>query len=148
MTKSLEDLKKRMEGKTVIRVDPPEATEAICRFHMSDGSVFRLHATDLGFWVEDTIAPEAAYTVLDMMFRDYEHHVYHMEGKTPTKVAINFSAEGSDIEVVIEAPDGRIFKASVSKYSSDRILLERHDAIDLLPFAAEMGDMWRMAFKS
>jgi hypothetical protein len=116
---------------------------------MSDGSVFRLHATDLGFWVEDTIAPEASYPSLDMLFREYEHHTYYMKEKTPTEVEIaTFSTQDPDLEVVITAPDGRVFKATVSKDSEDGQLLSRSNVVDRLKEAADLGNVWKFAFEA
>ena len=47
-------LKKLLEGKKVLKVDPPDTDEAICKITMSDGVTFRLSATELGSWVEET----------------------------------------------------------------------------------------------
>ncbi len=145
---SFTELKELMEGKTVLHVEPPEATEAICRFHMSDGSVFRLHATDLGFWVEKTIEPGSSYETLDQLFNDYERYVYHMDERTPIKIEVStFSKQDPELEILIQAPDGHEFKATVQKDSPDGLLLDSDKAEEKIEYASELGSSWRMAFR-
>lgn len=137
---ALEALKQRMEGKTVVRIEPPQASEAICKFHMSDGSVFRLHATELGSWVEETVKADETYKSLDALFRDYGHHVYHSDNQTP-------DVEMRAHSVAVTAPDGRLFMAMHQDLSEADLKLISTRTAEEFAFAAELGDCWKMAFR-
>lgn len=137
---ALEALKKHMEGKTVVKVEPPQAPEAVCKFHMSDGSVFRLHATDLGSWVEETVRPDETYKSLDALFRDYGHHVYLSDNQTP-------NVELRAHSVALTAPDGRLFMAMHQDLSEADLKLISTRTADEFAFAAELGDAWKMALR-
>ena len=53
--KEFERLKRLLEGKTVIKVEPiieETACSGICKLTLSDGTKFEIGATDLGFWVD------------------------------------------------------------------------------------------------
>ena len=114
--KALDKLKKLLEGKTVIAVDPPNAREAICRLTLSDGTAFRLHATDLGFWTEATAASDGRYHSLNALAIDYGNHHYELEPQydfdTPhPKIAV----DGDVFHV--EAPDGRVFEGNLTSFT-------------------------------
>lgn len=149
MSNILDEIKKRMEGKTVLRVEAPQADEAICLFHMSDGTVFRLHATDLGAWIEDTVTPGASYATLNLLFRDYAHHASRLNDYGPPRSTsvTDLPEMPFNFEVLVTAPDGRDFKALILKESADGHLLLLSNVAERISEAAEMGDFWRQAFK-
>lgn len=50
---SLPELKKLLEGQTVLEVLPPKTEEGgLCKLVLSDGTQFNLCATELGWWIE------------------------------------------------------------------------------------------------
>jgi hypothetical protein len=138
----LDKLRRYLVGKTVLAVDPPEATEAICRITTSDGKVWRLHATDLGFWIEDALKPgqkAVNFTVLFTEFDRYKHYETPVEYEPPVTV------EGDVL--VITAFDGKRFEAFIPALSEWEQMVVKHPASPpLLSFAARMGDMWSLAF--
>lgn len=71
MNNSITELKNLLEGKTVLKIEEPHRDEAICNFILSDGTAFRLHATDLGFWTEGI----NGYQCLNDVMMDYAHEV-------------------------------------------------------------------------
>jgi hypothetical protein len=139
-------LKEYFEGKTVVSVDPPEAPEAIAKFTMSDGKAFRLHATDLGYWIEETIPSDGSHLGFDSLFNDYGHHYYNLQPQygfdTPYP---SITVDGRVLQVV--AADGRVFKGDTNKFSLwEQFVCKHPDGLKLLVFASEMGDMWKTVF--
>lgn len=57
----MEELKSLLEGKTILKIEPPTSREHICKFVMQDGSSFELGATDLGWWVDNKRYPDGLY---------------------------------------------------------------------------------------
>lgn len=144
--KALEKLKQYLEGKTVISVDPPEASEAICKLTLSDGTAFRLHATDLGFWIEETSASNGKYHSLPALFLDFGHHQYNLEPKfefdtPPPKVSV----KGNTIEVV--AADERLFEVEIGRLGEwEQEMCKHPKAPELLASAITLNEMWKIAF--
>ena len=133
---SLDRLKELLVGKTIARVDDPGAREAICKVTCTDGSAFRLHATDLGFWTELTVAEGQGYTDLAVMVVDVEHYVYRLHHKVnPITVSI------IDKSLTIKAPDGKCFKADIGHFDEwgQRVCAHRF-AFNLIQNACEVGD--------
>jgi len=131
-----QELASLMVGKTVIAVDPPCAGEAVAKFTLSDGTSFRLHATELGAWVEKTVASGGLYRSLDFMYRDYGHYTL----EEPEVALI-------DGRLVLEAPDGTQFIGVVDSFpEEDRKVVAHSKGFPLIAFAAQLGPMWRAAF--
>jgi hypothetical protein len=53
LNEMLQELRSRLVGKTILAIDPPRICEGICKITLTDGSAFKLCATDLGYWVEE-----------------------------------------------------------------------------------------------
>ena len=143
----LKELKTRLEGKTILRIDPPNAGEAICKFVLTDGSAFRLHATDLGYWVEEAEGPNG-YNSLNGLIIDYGHHMYNLLPKydfDPPHAKITIS---SDDVIDFIAPDGKQFVICVKNLSDKEIAIISHPkGKKLLAEAAALGNYWRTAFR-
>ena len=137
----IQELGRRMCGKTVVSVEAPHADEAVALFVMSDGSRVRLHATELGAWVEDTKVGEL-YESLDMLMRDYGHHrshIGHDYGYQTPEPLVSFS----DGVLELEAPDGRKFRGLVAKFKDeDQRIVHHHDGFRVLATCSEQGDLW------
>jgi hypothetical protein len=103
---TLEQLKQRFEGKTVVRVERAPLGESIAKFVMSDGKAFVLHATDLGCWCTDTPAtPDGPYTTLDTLLEHYREIVARdvvLTDDPPSAVV----ALLEDDRMVVRSPDG------------------------------------------
>lgn len=141
------ELKKYFEGKTVLSVDPPEACEAIAKFTMTDGTAFRLHATDLGYWVEDTIPKGSQYSDFNSLFTDFDHHQYKLEEHfTGEDVPAPVVTVGEGILRLVSI-SGQSFEVKLSTLSAwERAVCEHPEGIKLLTQASQMGDLWRMVF--
>lgn len=74
MNKSFLELKSLLEGQCIKEILPPDADEAICKFVLFNGKSFRLHATDLGFWIEGTANSNGFYSSLIDLVHDYHNH--------------------------------------------------------------------------
>ena len=141
------ELKNKMEGKVVIAVESSEICEVICKFVMSDGNAFRLHATDLGFWLEDTIVVGDKYNSFDMIFRDYHYHHYNLGHKYDYDVP-NPKIVIKNNTLIIKAVDGKIFEADINLLSEWECNVITHPrGIELITVAATFGDMWKIIFK-
>lgn len=142
-TQNLEKLRSFLVGKTVQAVDPTTETESIFRISLTDGTCVRVHATDLGWWVEGTVVPGGAYLGLAGLFLDYGHHLYQLEAQfdfevPDPKVMI---LGGSLVNVV--APDGREFWATAQNDWEKKLLTHP----EWLGHALRAGDMWKCAFR-
>ena len=137
MNSALEELRKRIEGKTTVKVEEPNAAEAICKFTLSDGTAFRLHATDLGFWIEDTVVNNSKYTNFTSMFTDVYHHQSNIE---PTVVI-----DSNDLKITTD--DGRVFIADISLLSKwERKVCKHKKSKELIAVACTFGNLWKMIF--
>ena len=146
MDSSLEELRKRIEGKTILKVEEPNSPEAICKLTLSDGTAFRLHANDLGFWIEDTINSNCKYTSFTSMFNDIHHHEcildrqYNYDTPRPTVVI------DSNI-LKITTVDGRVFIADISLLPKwERKVCKHKKSIELISGACTLGNFWKMEF--
>jgi hypothetical protein len=137
MPVDLEAIRARLVGKTVTAVERAEANECICRIECSDGSTFRLHATDLGAWVEDTVRPGQKYEKLfgpGGLFVDYAHRFGHILPGVQT--------EGQD--VIFVTPTGETMIADLSRLPPDEQALARHPLSG--PYLADAASLGGMAF--
>src|SRR5271165_621276 len=141
---AFKELQSLLEGKTISAIEPPNASEAIAKFVLTDGTAFRLHATDLGFWIEKT-AGTKGYPSLDAMMTDYYHHVSSLReynGDFPDALV---NLNGNILEVV--SPDGKTFTADITKFKEyDRRIATHPEGRKILAYGAIMGDMYLMYF--
>jgi hypothetical protein len=137
----LAQLQSLFEGKSVLKVESPNASEAIAKFVMADGSAFILHATDLGWWIAETKG-NGDYTSLNTLITDYYNHAYlhHLNNNAAIVVDNNI--------VVFYAPDEKEFRGDVSKFSEfEKRVVAHPKGIKLLEeHGVHMGDMWRVVF--
>ena len=162
MQSQLEKLQLLLEGKTVLKVEDPNASEAICKITLSDGTSFRLHATDLGFWIEQTSNVDGKYNSLTSLLIDYSHNVSSFEYKELIKLRQEYdnnipankyyqvpnaiiTMNNSYCKFV--APDGREFLIDKSKLSDYEIsILKNKKGLKMLSEAAYLGDAWVLLF--
>jgi hypothetical protein len=152
---SLKQLQTLLEGKTISKIEEPGAAEAICKFVLSDGSAFRLHATELGFWIEETEGADGYYPSLHALAIDYGHHMHnHMP-------YYNYNPPDAEIEIkddilsrghkIIAAisPKNKIFLIrSCDLSDTENNILNNNKAIRVLKNSLCMGEMWRSQFLS
>jgi hypothetical protein len=145
---TFEKLKEVFEGKTVVAVEPGDAAESICRFVLSDGKAWRLHATDLGYWLEETAGFEG-YTKLTNLARDYHHHVYWLAAKYDYDVP-DAKVEVKDTEIIITSPTEKVFTISRSKCSENEMKILTHPigAKIFGKAVGELGDAWVLDFRN
>jgi len=141
----MSDLKKlqlRLEGQTIRAIEPGNAPESICTFVLADGKRFRLHATDLGFWTEDTVGAEGTYDDLTGLMTDYQNHTYDLAPAYKFDLPepkVSFS------EGVLEltAPDGKSFRGTVANFKDeDQRLVHHKEGFRIIASSAEMGNAW------
>jgi len=137
---SFQQLKTLLEGRTVLKVEPPNAAEAIAKITMASGVAFRLHATDLGFWIEMTTKDGTGYPSLDTLLTDYYHHTRDSGSGDPV-VLLN----GDDLEVI--ADDGRVFSGYVPNFPEwHQKIAHSTEGRKLLEKSACLGDTWKIMF--
>ena len=136
-------LRKLFVGKKVVAVEPPGADEAIAKFVMDDGTAFRLHATELGYWTEPTIARAGChYQHLEPLFTDYCNHEYKLRLPEPAAPVVSVN----DGVLRVQAPDGTAFEADASRFEEwERTMLQYPE---LIATAAPLGDLWRGALRN
>jgi len=137
--KSFIQLKELLEGKTIKSVLPPDASEAICKFVLTNGKSFRLHATDLGFWIEGSSGDDGGYESLEDLLREYHHHEYDYlseYGFDPPDCIITFDEK----TVTFKSPKEKLFKMKYSSLSfEERELFKSDRGLKRLKFSANMG---------
>lgn len=139
----LKQLQTLLEGKTISKIEEPNASEAIAKFVMADGSAFRLHATDLGFWIEETRGANG-YNSLDTLIRDYYHHAYRL-GSFAAEV---YRLNSIDDVLVFRSSDNTLFSIDISKLSKkELIIVSDKRGLEILGEAVGMGDMWKTFFQ-
>lgn len=127
-------------GKTIKAITSPGVSECICQFTLADGSQFRLHATDLGAWIEKAIGIDGLADSLDALIGDYSHHAYHIQ----TEFDYDPHVFLKDEILTISAVDGKEFKGKVSSFSpEDRMIVNHKKGIKLISKAAPLGSAWR-----
>lgn len=144
-SKQLKQLQSLLEGKTIAAIEKPNAAEAIAKFVLTDGTAFRLHATELGFWIETTAGVEG-YNSLDDIMTDYGHYTYDLIPKykfdLPDAIV---NMNGFILEVI--APDGKVFTADTTKFNAyDQSIVNHPEGRKILAMYAAMGDMYATGF--
>lgn len=145
MTNPLEELRFRLEGKTILKIEEPNAAESICKFILSDGSAFRLHATDLGFWMENTVGTQGYQSLNDLII-DYEHSVYYLTstypfGPPPAKLSIDGD------KLVFTSPNGKLFEIERSKLTDiENNIINNPEVLPVLLDSFISGYYWKTFF--
>lgn len=140
---ALDQLRSLLEGHKVVHVLPPHAPEAICKLVLDNGTAFRLHATDLGFWIEKTVvSPDTVYQDMNSLVHDFYHYTYCFPYDDRTA-----SATVADNLLTITARDGTQFRGDVSKFSDwEQLVLNDTQGLPLFQECLAMGDLWRLGF--
>jgi hypothetical protein len=121
----------------IVEISDPHIAESVAMFTLSDGSSFRLHATDLGAWIEETVPVGTSYRSLHDLLTDYYHHQYALGSPLAEPIV---TVEGDLLELQGE---GRSFKGTISSFASEDQKLVRHTkGPALLAACATMGNLW------
>lgn len=143
----LAELRQRLLGKRIVAIDPPEAREAICKITTDDGKAFRLHATDLGWWMEDTIQPNGKYGSFHTLMQEYYNHSYELAPQYGFDVP-EPTVTYENGKLTLTAPDGKTFDLEDAHLTEWEMKVCAHKlGPRLIGFGALMGDAWRMAFR-
>lgn len=134
-------LKSLLENKKIIKVEDPKVSECICKFTMEDGSSFRLHATDLGFWIEETVSNNNEYQSLNSLMNDIN------------KLSDSYNQEKAEI---IKFNNKFIFSLLNKDYIIDeknlsekeKFILNSDIGKNILIDAIETGPFWKSRFSS
>ncbi len=148
VTKFVESVRERIEGKAVEAVEASDFPMAICRFTMSDGRRFRIHATEAGAWVEDDISKNGLYqSVGSLCVAVGLHRERSCPGLGQPTPPARATASGGTITV--DAFDGTLFKIRQDVQDEwDRRVLSHPDVLKFVAKVAESGDLWTMWFSS
>ncbi|OHD23351.1 MAG: hypothetical protein A2Y38_10425 [Spirochaetes bacterium GWB1_59_5] len=139
---SLEKLREFLVGKTVQAVDATTETESIFRITLTDDTCIRVHATELGWWIEGTAPPGGVYRGLTGLFCDYGHHHYEIEPDLDFDVP-EPTLEIDGLRVKVVSAKGRAFLAVAETEWEQKLL--GHPL--WLGHALRAGDLWRTAFR-
>jgi len=138
MSNALEELRGLLVGQVVVSVDPPNAREAMVKLTLGNGTAFRLHATDLGWWVEKC-AGAGGYTSLDDLARDYCHDAYNYDTSQPDPTV---TLEGANL--VVTAPWGSAMALPLANLSEEEVAaLSNPEVLKLFSLAIPCGSCWR-----
>ncbi len=163
-------LKKHFEGQRVVRVEEPDARECIAKFVMDNGKAFRLHATDLGYWIEATVASDVDFfPTLTSLFQHYADDIRKSGHEPyPSNPKDMPAWERRGIEA-IEKQDALLKRATISQTTTvlivkssprareyrmllenltpqERKILDDKKGYKLLCQAAGLGDWWQSMF--
>lgn len=61
---SINNLKNRLEGKTVLSVEPSYKGDSVCTFKLDDGTSFTLFANDMDWWITEEEKEEDRWKLL------------------------------------------------------------------------------------
>lgn len=144
MMNVVQHLSQLLVNKNVVAVELTDVGEGdVALFVLSDGTRFRIHATDLGAWVEETEFTDGLYRSLNALIVDYHHHTYRLAPKYNfdlPKPKVTFCEEGI---LELEAPDGRIFRGKVSAFAEeDQRLVCHSSGSEILASVADSGNIW------
>jgi hypothetical protein len=147
--KFLDKLKTCFEGKTIVSVDPAEyCSEALAKFTFSDGTAYRLCATDLGCWIEESKPDNSKYSSFDSIFTDVGHYTYEIQPIFDFNVPLP-KVEINDKTLIITTIDNKVFEADINKFTPwEQLVCNHAKGLKLISLAAEAGDMWRSVFTS
>lgn len=130
-------LKLKLEGKTIKAIEPGGVSESICTFVLEGGHRFRLCATDLGFWIEDTVAEGGLYDDLTALLRDYYNHAYHRGDVEDPSVSVFGGV------LTVTAKDGTSFRGQIANFNeADRAVVNHQDGSKIISASAPLGDAW------
>jgi hypothetical protein len=146
MTTDLEILNKHFAGKTIVRVERPsiDVSECIGQFVCTDGSVFRLHANDLGVWINGTPdeLPDQTY--------DYKDFDKFVEGLSQQIYQTRREVKIELIEGVVRVStgEGSNFNINFSDLSEEiqKIIMHPKGNLMMLRGIMSLGKDWRMHF--
>ena len=142
---ALQQLRSLLEGKTIAKIEEPGVSEAIAKFVMTDGSAFRLHATELGFWIEGTIAsPDSDYPSLTALAVDYCHHAYSSNrdyDDTPATIVLE------NDRVAFFAPDDTAYSVKLTSLTATELnILHHQSSCKVLLDSLILGEAWTTLF--
>lgn len=138
MTNIVDELSQLLIGKKVVKVERAGIAETIALFTMEDGTKFRLHATDLGAWIEH-LGTNDLLGSLDLVIREYCHHSYHnkVRESVPTVTVEN------GVLIIVDN-EGKTTKGKISSFSKEDQELANHpEGPNVIAHIAPCGDFWR-----
>jgi hypothetical protein len=140
----LAQLRSLLLGKTIKDIVAPNAMEGICKFIMEDGSAFRILATELGWWIEETVArPMDPYPSLTQLFDDYHNTWYLGRGSLDEEAEV----EVVDDKLMVCSPSGASYCIALKSLSPWELQVVKDErGRKILARAATLGDCWRTLF--
>jgi len=143
MTDVVDELSKLLIGKKVAKVERAGVAESIALFTMEDGTKFRLHATDLGAWIEH-LGTNDLLESLDLVIREYCHHSYYNKVR---ESAPTVTVENGVLTIVDN--EGKKTKGKISAFSKEDQELANHpDGPTIISYVAPCGEFWTSILKS
>jgi hypothetical protein len=138
---------KRLAGKVVWGVESSPADSALCRIITSDGKSFRIHATELGSWVEDDASVEGDYpsiAALSLAVGGHRERKSREAGLNELPPATAVLMNGT---IHVDAGDGTLFSIKqTARDEWDRKVLSHPDVLKFIARVAMSSDMWMTWF--
>lgn len=146
MSDFLLELKNRLEGRLVVKVDKPNLMEHICKVTVKneDGTfnAFEIGATELGAWITNSFVGDGEFDSLDALCLHYHDYSYRQEfGRKRLKILIDKNT------LCCIAPDGKKFPVNISKLNTfEKSIVMHKKAKNLIKQMLGLGDMWKLVF--
>jgi hypothetical protein len=143
-SKQLTKLKNLLEGKTILSVEEATVDEGICKITTTEGSCFNLCATDLGFWIKETVVEGAKYKSLLNLFSDYDDLILSASSldDAPTLVVV------TEDTLRVTTPI-KVFEVDISALSEWEKRVVRHrNGAKIISIACQIGEMWMCIFRN
>jgi hypothetical protein len=145
--KTFKQLQTLLEGKTISKIEKPGTDEGIAKFVMADGNAFRLCATELGFWIEETMGTNG-YNSLDTLIMDYYNYAYICAYKLEAFYIPDAKVSCGGGVLTFRAPDETLFCINTNKLSKEELLITTSErGLELLGESASIGDLWKSFFR-
>ena len=148
MSKSFNQLKSLLEGKTINAIEPVNSCESICKFVLTDGTAFSLCATELGFWIEMSAGPNGYQSLNDLITEYYNDIVPDFQNGWNRSYVLPPMIDASNDSIIFLSPEGKTYSISRSNLTDwEKLILANDDGVAILADAAkEQGTTWRLYF--
>ena len=144
-SEQLTKLRILLEGKTISSVEGATVDEGVCKITTTEGSCFNLCATDLGFWIRETVVEGAKYKSLSHLASDYDDLILSASSleDAPTLVVVS----GDTLRVTSSI--GKVFEVDIEALSDWEKRIVRHrNGAKIISLVCQVGDMWKCIFKN
>ena len=136
------ELKRLLEGQTVLQICKTNSPEGICEFHLSNGTAFKLFATELGYWTRITTVNDEYHNLNDLIL-DYAEYCDDVGVSDLLQdISIDKKAKTLSIKTCHKS-----FTIKLSYLNNvEKNIINNKFALETLKQSIECGDMWKCFF--